>query len=126
MRRLVLYDSADLWVVVADLEGRRRDDEVGGYVDSDVLRTRSADDELLIAGEVTSQLFGEPPPLAIGLTLVRCLPCSRGASCLLLGSQVGKCEDWATLGSSPLPPSLGVEKVPVEAVGHIELVSEDK
>jgi hypothetical protein len=43
LRRLVLENGANIWIVESDLERRRRDDDFGPRVDSRILGTRAAD-----------------------------------------------------------------------------------
>ena len=108
--RLVLEDRSHARVVVADLQGRGRDDDVGELVDAGVLRGCPGD---LQGARPEAQFFREPPVLAIaipfrfvgGRATVRVLGHAEAGENMLV--RVGIAERVA---------AFGVEQLPVETV----------
>ena len=64
----MLQDRAHPVIVIADLQGRGRDDDVGLFADARVLGAGPANVELGVRGEVPAQPLRQPPPLAGRLT----------------------------------------------------------
>jgi hypothetical protein len=112
--RLVLDDGPDIRVVEANLQRASGDDDLRLGINASILTTRPRDREAVGRTEGMTKTRSQVPDLAVGI--------HRG--CVSAVAAMPEGGQWSSV--TPVVDPLCTADIPVQTVGHIEIVCERK